>query len=119
MKTKEEIETIMAHEIGTLAYHRFSVFPGYPVITDGVKHVADAAECYWLLDIIGSFQSHRRLDPDFQVWKFEKTDETAGFVKGYNDETLVITQRIPFTDFPLDEITFFVESGVILLPSEH
>jgi hypothetical protein len=102
-----------------MGYHEFSPFPEYPVITDGVKDTADAAECYWLLDIIGSRQSDKRLDRDFQVWEFKKTGETSGVVKGLNDTELVITKEIAFTDFPLDEITFFVENGVILLPTEH
>lgn len=31
----------------------------------------------------------------------------------------MITQEIPFTDFPLAEITLYLCDGVLLLPSEY
>ncbi|MCK1641665.1 hypothetical protein IVA95_30010 [Bradyrhizobium sp. 157] len=37
-----------------------------------------------------------------------------------NDKGAVIySEDIDFTDFPLDQITIWVEGNVILLPSEH
>jgi len=120
MKTKDEILDIIRHAIGTTGYHRFSGIPGFPVTTDGVFALAEAAGCYWLLDLIGSYQSDKQLDKAFQVWKL-KVDlvECSAVVSGYNDTKLIITQKIPFTDFPLDELTLYLEYGVILLPNEH
>jgi hypothetical protein len=31
----------------------------------------------------------------------------------------VLSEAIPFTDFPLDEIKFYVTNSTILLPSEY
>ena len=63
MLSAKEIQDIMNHATGTTAYHRFSQISGYPVITDEMQAVAEAAGCYWLLDVIGSHQSNQKLDP--------------------------------------------------------
>jgi len=109
MKSVKEILDIINHAHGTEAYHKFSSIPFFPVITDGVLALADVGGCYWFLDIIGSYQTDERLDPEFQVWKLEvnHTDSSA-IVTGYNDATLIIIQEISFTDFPLDELKLYV-----------
>jgi hypothetical protein len=118
MKTKKEIEDIINSSWGTRCYHRFSPFDGYPVITDGVFDVAEAAECYWFLNLVGSYQGTNGLDPYFQVWELDVKDNYA-VVRGYNDTDLRVTQHIEYTDFPLDKFTVWIENGVMLLPSEH
>jgi len=103
-----------------LARGMHSSFPGFPVATDGIIALAEAAGCFWLLDIIRSYQTDKRLDPAFQVWKLTvKHEDSTGVVHGYNDTELIITQEIPFTDFPLDEVKLYLMDGVILLPSEY
>ena len=120
MKTKHEIESIINHASSTEAYHRFSLIPNAPLITDGVLAVATAAGCFWLLDIIMSYQMDKRLDPSFQVWKLNVTLETStAVVNGYNDTELIVTQDIPFTDFPLEYLKLYLIDGIILLPSEY
>lgn len=47
MKSKQEILNILHYANGTESYHSFSSLPGYPVITDGVYKLAEAADCYW------------------------------------------------------------------------
>jgi len=120
MLSKKEILEIIHQAHGTETYHKFSSFKNYPVVTDGVIAVAEAAECFWLLNIIGSNQTDKRLDPRFQVWKLVVNHENdSAVVSGYNDTELIVSQEIPFTDFPLDELKLFLMDGVILLPSEH
>lgn len=120
MKSIAEIQSIIDHASGTEAYHRFSPIPGFPVVTDGVKALAEAAECYWLLDLIGSYQGNQKLDPAFQVWRLEVNhDDDSAVAYGFNDADLIIMQTIPFTDFPLDEVDLFLMDGIILLPSEY
>jgi len=115
-----EIMNIISNAHGTEAYHKFSSIPGFPVATDGVIALAEAADYFWLLDIIGSHQSNKKLDPNFQVWKLEvDLENSTGVVFGYNDDELIITQEIPFTDFPLEEVKLYLMGGVILLPSEY
>ena len=120
MKSAQEILNIINHSTGITAYHRFSIIPGFPVITDGVLALAEAAGCFWLMDIIGSYQSNNALDKKFQVWTLTvNTEDHTAVARGYNDTELIITQEIPFTDFPLQELKLFLIDGIILLPSEY
>jgi hypothetical protein len=116
---KEELQNIIAHATGTTAYHRYSPIPVYPVITDGVLAAAEAAGCFWLLDIIGSYQGNIKLDTNFQVWTLTVKDDKSAVVKGFNDTTLIIRQKIKYTDFPLKEFKLYLIRGVILLPNEY
>lgn len=120
MSKAKEVQDIINHATGTTHYYRFSSLPNFPVITDGVLAVAESAGCFWLLDVIGSYQHNPRLDKEFQVWKLEvNRDDNSGVVHGYNDTALIITQDIPYTDFPLDKITLYLIDRIILLPSEY
>jgi len=131
MKSIEEIESVLNHAAGTIYYYVLNNIcrtPGgeYIKITDGVKWLATAAECFWLLDIIASYQKNRKLDQEFQVWKFETLPQEKqryyncmAEMQGYNDTDLVIRQKIPFTDFPLETLKLYYIRGVILLPSEY
>ena len=120
MKTAEEIKDLMYSFTGTTAYHEFSPLKSYPVITDGVFAVVEAAECLWFLEIIGHYQGeNKKLDPDFQVWKLTKNADGSAVIQGFNDVTLIVTHEIDVTVFPLDELEVWLENGVILLPSEH
>ncbi len=119
-QTTQAIQDIINHSTGTEGYHRFSMIPGFPVITDGVLSLAEAAGCFWLLDIIGSYQSNRKLDRAFQVWTLTvNLKDKRAVVRGYNDTTRIITQNIPYTDFPMEELKLYLMDGIILLPSEY
>jgi hypothetical protein len=95
--------------------------------TDGIKFLAENAECDWLLDAIGSYQPglnrNQRL-AEFQLWEL-KVAEGGGFSSAVltctdgDSAVPVITQDIEQTDFPLPSIRLYVENGVLLLPSEH
>ena len=120
MKSKTEILEIIDQMRGTEQYHKFSNCTHFPILTDGVLALANAAECFWLLDVIGSYQTNKKLDPNFQVWKLTVDHEThKGKVCAFNDATFVLEQDIPFTDFPLEELKLYLMRGVLLLPSEY
>lgn len=120
MKSKQEILDIINQAHGSDAYHKFSPISSFPIATDGAIALAETAGCFWLLDIIGSYQTDKKLDPSFQVWKLEvNLEESSAVVRGYNDTELMITQDIPFTDFPLEEVKLYLMDGIILLPSEY
>ena len=119
-KTKAEIEAIVEQATGTDSHHETYSLPSYPVLTDGVLNVARTTECFWLIDLIYSHQINQRLDKSFQVWKLQVSPKDhSAVVRRYNDQTLIVTQKIPYTDFPLDEIKLYLIDGVILLPSEY
>ena len=125
MKSKEEILSNMAQATGTEGYHRFSILFRKTVLTDGVMQLCKDAECFWLMDIIGSYQHKLLPKEDFQVWTHTVN---SGAISGVvvatdgNDKELV-RQELEYTSFPLDEIKLFVqyngELQVIMLPNEY
>jgi hypothetical protein len=120
MRTPSEIRELLEHCFGGGQCHRFSPFAGYPVATDGVSALAEAAGCYWLLDAIGSYQGRRgKLDPRFQKWILEVDLESKEAVLTGTDEGRTIRQRIEYTDFPLEKIELWLIYGVVMLPSEY
>lgn len=125
MLSREELEDGMVQFIGTEHYHKWSLLFRNIVLTDGVKWLADNAECYWLMDLIASYQSFPtvRRNP-FQVWKIKVNTSAQAMIvceDGNNNE--LAHQFIEFTDMPLAEVDLWVEEGdgyrVILLPNEH
>jgi hypothetical protein len=123
--TKEQIIEALSNYNGSEKMHRH-LFGG--LYTDGVKAMAEMCEAFWLIDLVFSHQNSRSIlkipDPVFQVWTLELEGEGAvakcsdGGRDG-NDEIEVVMQRIPYTDFPLDSIKFYLIDGVLLLPSEY
>ena len=90
--------------------------------TDGAKYVADKAGAYWLLDEIALAQRFEKsvAAEEFQLWKLTvKPDHTAILACEDGNGEAVLSKDIPFTDFPLDEIKFYVINNTILLPSEY
>lgn len=102
------------------------------VYTDGVHYLTENGAA-WLVDAIASYQGTKPLLKgglrDMQFWKLEKTGNSAVLTcvedTGYAP---AITQKIEFTDFPLDSIEVWVERGsidgetecmVAMLPSER
>ena len=123
MKTVEQIEQNMLQAIGTTKYIKH--FTGALVFTDGVEQLREDADCYWLVDAIASY---RRTEP-FQVWELVvNADKSAVLtMKEDSGRKPKVTQKIGYTDFPLEKIELWVEEGyvgdspcmVLLLPSEH
>ena len=114
----------LAQFTGTENWYRHSLGRQF-LYTDGVKYVAEEAGAYWLIDAIISYQYDPRIKnnqglQEFQLWKLEvKEDRSAILVCEDGNDVVILTQEIPFTDFPLSKISFYLESKVLLLPSEH
>jgi len=118
-----ELQNGLAGFYGTGQYHRLSPFGGLSA-TDGVAFLVENAECFWLMDEIGIAQKHFKIraNPklqEMQVWKLTVKDKTAVLACEDGDDHVVMTKRIPYTDFPLPEITIWIEGNVMLLPQEH
>lgn len=93
--------------------------------TDGVLYLAEQGGAYWLLDAIASWQFDPRVRNDrmlqqIQFWKLKlNPDRSAVLVCERDSDNVVVTQEIPFTDFPLESVTIYCKDGVLLLPSEY
>ncbi len=69
------------------------------------------------IDTIASYQP--RLER-FQVWEMMKiVNSDNAIITMREDKATILSQFIPYTDFPLDEIKLWVIDGVLLLPSEY
>ena len=117
-----ELKNNLSHYSGSESFYRHSL--GKFIYTDGVQYLAENAECYWLLDIIGSLNFH----PDKFMEKEEfmcmnlvvKSGTTkAVFTADDGNDNILYTQEIPSTDFPLSEIKLFYCNQTLLLPSEY
>ena len=121
--TKEQtnLETELSMFTGTQAYHRFSIISKL-VMTDGVKYLCEKAGCYWLMDLIASYQQKCMRDSmlrDIQFWTLKVNDSTGVVTCDRDTDDTAFKQNIPYTDFPLNEIKLYCTNGVILLPSEY
>jgi hypothetical protein len=104
--------------------HYYQHFTGLRY-TDGIQYMATQAGAFWLIDVIGSYQADPRVRlnqrlQEFQLWHLTVANN-EGLVQLFEDSGLpqVLSQHVPFTDFPLDSIRLYVEGGILLLPSEH
>ena len=100
----------------------------YPIsrrhlLTDGTKYLAEQAECFWMMDAIASHLMEIGTADWFVVVKTTVKDAAALMVYEDGNGQEHARQEIPFTDFPLAEITLYAcwdgEHWVIMLPSEY
>ncbi len=107
MKTVEEIRINMRQAIGTTKYIKH--FTGALVFTDGVNQLREDADCHWLIDAIASY----RRKEVFQVWDLVVNPDKSAVLtmKEDTDQPVLVEQEIPYTDFPLEKIKFFVQEG--------
>jgi hypothetical protein len=103
-------QTIYRHSLGMLRY------------TEGVKYLAQEAQCYWLLDAIGSYQHRLLANPklkEFQIWRLAVKDESGVLICEEDTDIEVLRQVIEYTGFPLPGITLYLTDKVLMLPSEY
>jgi len=105
---------------GTETWYRHS-FKNTILYTDGAKYVADTAGAYWLIDEIVFAQLEQSIAAaTFQLWKLKvHANHTATLTCENGNCTVIHTKHLTFTDFPLEEISFYFTDNVILLPSEY
>lgn len=110
----------LAHFTGSECWYRHPLCPSI-TYTDGAQYVAEAGGAYWLLDAIVSHQHDARVrSQPFQVWTLRVAqDRSAVLTCEDGDHGLVAKQAIALTDFPLSEITLWLQNDVIFLPSEY
>ena len=95
--------------------------------SEGVKHIAEKAGAYWLIDAILISSKGRRLQQKcagLEFWTLTVKDNAAvltctdGGIGG-EKENVVYTQQIEYTDFPLAAITLYNDGGILCLPGER
>lgn len=104
------------------------------IYTPGVKHLAERAGAYWLIDAVASwlpshqFHAAAQRDPrisDIHFWKLAVAEVRSAVLTAVADsgEEPFIRQKIEYTDFPLTEIDLYCafDRGhwTLMLPSEY
>ena len=115
---------------GTERWYRHALVRNV-TFTDGAKYLAHHAGAYWLLDIIAFAQPHTAglANEYFQTWRLTvNADASATVVCTDGNDKELYRQAIPYTDFPLSEMTLYCcrdgvlgygVDWVILLPREY
>lgn len=131
----------LPHYTGSESFTRHSLRRSL-LMTEGVTYLAETAGAYWLTDIVASYQHTPACKAQpFQVWTLlvrgnakhspaihygpnetrlpKQFDAVVIMTDGNDDTKPIITQRIPFTDFPLSSVTLWLENNVLMLPGER
>lgn len=88
--------------------------------TDGIRYLADHGNCYWLIDLVGSYQ-HRFRNVSFQLWEIAVNQDSSALVTMAEDlgREPLVRQAIPWTDFRLRRLSFYCVDRVMMLKSEY
>lgn len=115
-KLKQELRQF----IGTERYYFLPSFKRFKY-TEGVKYLAEQAEAYWLLEYIFCSQPHRILrGKTFQMWNLKvQEDESAIITVEDENDNVLATFNINYTDFPLHTIDLWLVDKILTLPSEY
>jgi len=119
--SKGELLTALAQFTGTTQWYKHPLFSKF-VYTDGVRFLAQNAGggAYWLLEFIFSNQTNSKIQAEgFQVWKLSVEDSNATLKVEDGNDNEVISYKIGYTDFPLNDFTLWMINGALLLPSEY
>lgn len=117
---KQEFKNSLPHFTGSEQYFQHTFFNIIMLLTEGANFVREKGKAHWLIDLIFSFQTQLRKEA-FQTWtlKYLKEDKRWKMTGTDGSKKVLAEQEFSFSDFPLDEITLWVEGNVILLPTEH
>ena len=126
MKTQDELKQLgldtltLAQFTGTSAYYRIS---RRHLLTDGTKYLAEKGACFWMMDAVASHLSEIGTEDWFVLIRVQVLEGRAVMIYEDGNGGEHARQAIPYTDFPLSEITLYAcwdqEHWVIMLPSEY
>ena len=123
MITAADLEGQLAQCTGSTKFYQHQLGLKF---TEGIKLLADEAQCYWLLDAIVGHQINPKIIAseqfkDFQLWVLSVDPAMRNALLAcYEDSPSTcdpaITQSIVCTDFPLEEIKLYVEKRGSVAP---
>lgn len=95
--------------------------------TDGLKYLANIADCFWLItdtSVIAKSLMNRSefITIDFKRLTLEKQDYSgyeAEIIYSDGNDNILETHGYRVTDFPLDELRLFFVNATLMLPSEY
>lgn len=101
-------------------YHRDPLMVNM-VYTDGVQHVAETRQAYWLIMFIYARYVHMKVFKNEPFITIEMTteDDTAEVVFTDGNNNILHVEDIAYTDYPDDGVCMWLVDGVLMLPSEY
>ena len=127
-KNPEDLESDLSQFTGTEHYYPHGLNRKF-MHTDGVNYLAENAGAYWLIDLIASHQSSRKVRAEsFQLWTLtltgKKNPMAVAECRADTNAPVLARQEIEFTDFPLKSVKLYCVDGgdgkvVLMLPSEY
>ena len=110
----------LAEFIGTEQYHKNANMVGM-YYTDGVKHMAQSRDAYWLLHLIYIRSQHVKLikQEPFITAEMSVEDDSAVLVFTDGNNNILHAEDIEYTDYPDEGVCLWLVDGILLLPSEY
>ncbi|SDR99817.1 hypothetical protein SAMN04487764_1205 [Gillisia sp. Hel1_33_143] len=95
--------------------------------TNGLKYLAEAAECFWLITDTSVIAKSLMNRSEFITIDFKRLSEERQDFTGYEAEIIYtdgndnVLEKHGYraTDFPLDELRLFFVNDTLMLPSEY
>ena len=95
--------------------------------TEGVKYLAEQAQCHWLVTDTAVVCKSLKNKSNFIVILFkrnstsvqERTHKEAKITYANGNGIILYEQEYEFTDFPLDELRLFFVDDMLMLPNEY
>ncbi|QCX40285.1 hypothetical protein FF125_18200 [Aureibaculum algae] len=112
-------------------FHGSEMFFQIPLLqtrfTDGLKYLANVAECFWLITDASVIAKSLRDKSSFITIDFKRLSEQEQVKKQckalliYSDgnDNILETHKYRVTDFPLKELRLFFVDNTLMLPSEY
>ena len=116
---------------GLQHFHGSEMFFQIPLIrtrfTNGIKYLADVANCFWLVtdtSVVAKSLMNKSyfITIDFKRLAKDEQEEFGceAFINyGDGNDNILEKHRYNVTDFPLDELRLFFVDNTLMLPSEY
>lgn len=117
MKNANDFIAVGSNGSDTFYCHR----PSLILYSEGVHELAEKCEAFWLIDLIISHQCVPDVNLQrFQVWDLQRVkDNKFKIVATDGNDNEVVSQKIPYSDFPYDACSIWLVDGVLMMPSEY
>ncbi|MEM1336741.1 MAG: DUF6876 family protein [Bacteroidota bacterium] len=116
---------------GLQHFHGTEMFYSIPLLktrfTDGLKYLANVADCFWLITDTSVIAKSLMNRSEFITIDFKKLSAEERLNKGFDaiitysdgNNTILEKQGYRATDFPLDELRLFFVNNTLMLPNEY